>query len=116
MIRRPPRSTRTDTLFPYTTLFRSAIGGSLGCRQKARRAGQAVRLHHAAQEIAEGVRQRPGGVAEAAGGDPAVRPLPAEGPVDLAPPRLAVALAISADRRVGIESDSTCSTRWWPYN
>src|SRR3546814_15407436 len=26
MIRRPPISTRTDTLFPYTTLFRSAIG------------------------------------------------------------------------------------------
>src|SRR3546814_11575616 len=26
MIRRPPRSTRTDTLFPYTTLFRSDIG------------------------------------------------------------------------------------------
>src|SRR3546814_7893118 len=26
MIRRPPRSTRTDTLFPYTTLFRSAPG------------------------------------------------------------------------------------------
>src|SRR3546814_12790632 len=26
MIRRPPRSTRTDTLFPYTTLFRSAGG------------------------------------------------------------------------------------------
>src|SRR3546814_10893146 len=26
MIRRPPRSTRTDTLFPYTTLFRSQIG------------------------------------------------------------------------------------------
>src|SRR3546814_19879905 len=26
MIRRPPRSTRTDTLFPYTTLFRSIIG------------------------------------------------------------------------------------------
>src|SRR3546814_8799318 len=25
MIRRPPRSTRTDTLFPYTTLFRSRI-------------------------------------------------------------------------------------------
>src|SRR3546814_12855059 len=27
MIRRPPRSTRTDTLFPYTTLFRSALSG-----------------------------------------------------------------------------------------
>src|SRR3546814_15514807 len=26
MIRRPPRSTRTDTLFPYTTLFRSVRG------------------------------------------------------------------------------------------
>src|SRR3546814_15523273 len=26
MIRRPPRSTRTDTLFPYTTLFRSRQG------------------------------------------------------------------------------------------
>src|SRR3546814_13207528 len=27
MIRRPPRSTRTDTLFPYTTLFRSKAAG-----------------------------------------------------------------------------------------
>src|SRR3546814_16610063 len=27
MIRRPPRSTRTDTLFPYTTLFRSSATG-----------------------------------------------------------------------------------------
>src|SRR3546814_2288541 len=27
MIRRPPRSTRTDTLFPYTTLFRSGLFG-----------------------------------------------------------------------------------------
>src|SRR3546814_2129907 len=26
MIRRPPRSTRTDTLFPYTTLFRIGVG------------------------------------------------------------------------------------------
>src|SRR3546814_19771502 len=30
MIRRPPRSTRTDTLFPYTTLFRSIGAGSYG--------------------------------------------------------------------------------------
>src|SRR3546814_7561622 len=28
MIRRPPRSTRTDTLFPYTTLFRSFLPGA----------------------------------------------------------------------------------------
>src|SRR3546814_3934505 len=36
MIRRPPRSTRTDTLFPYTTLFRS--NNSCG---RIRRAGEA---------------------------------------------------------------------------
>src|SRR3546814_11165450 len=33
MIRRPPRSTRTDTLFPYTTLFRSGQTGSETSRQ-----------------------------------------------------------------------------------
>src|SRR3546814_5045643 len=32
MIRRPPRSTRTDTLFPYTTLFRSARRHAAGGR------------------------------------------------------------------------------------
>src|SRR3546814_5153249 len=32
MIRRPPRSTRTDTLFPYTTLFRSGLG--IECRMQ----------------------------------------------------------------------------------
>src|SRR3546814_15536990 len=30
MIRRPPRSTRTDTLFPYTTLFRSVVADRRG--------------------------------------------------------------------------------------
>src|SRR3546814_1317891 len=35
MIRRPPRSTRTDTLFPYTTLFRSRRQGIV-CRAVAR--------------------------------------------------------------------------------
>src|SRR3546814_4251704 len=50
MIRRPPRSTRTDTLFPYTTLFRSsrslalstqanAIVAASQCHARARRAG-----------------------------------------------------------------------------
>src|SRR3546814_7307633 len=48
MIRRPPRSTRTDTLFPYTTLFRSRFaenhptGRDHGAEQgdAARRAGR----------------------------------------------------------------------------
>src|SRR3546814_14859989 len=36
MIRRPPRSTRTDTLFPYTKLFRSSVGTAGGdCRGRA---------------------------------------------------------------------------------
>src|SRR3546814_5801987 len=39
MIRRPPRSTRTDTLFPYTTLFRSAAG--------ARKPATGLHRHHA---------------------------------------------------------------------
>src|SRR3546814_11053212 len=33
MIRRPPRSTRTDTLFPYTTLFRSNLLAHFGVRR-----------------------------------------------------------------------------------
>src|SRR3546814_406420 len=49
MIRRPPRSTRTDTLFPYTTLFRSSdpgadrqghAGGDAQDRQQGRDAGR----------------------------------------------------------------------------
>src|SRR3546814_18906279 len=60
MIRRPPRSTRTDTLFPYTTLFRSAhclkgveaavaefdasfeLVGRLGCDEVDRPSGRIV--------------------------------------------------------------------------
>src|SRR3546814_7605627 len=37
MLRRPPRSTRTDTLFPYTTLFRSVVGRDDGRAQRLRR-------------------------------------------------------------------------------
>src|SRR3546814_7202170 len=34
MIRRPPISTRTDTLFPYTTLFRSAVSADLAATDR----------------------------------------------------------------------------------
>src|SRR3546814_8837661 len=47
MIRRPPRSTRTDTLFPYTTLFRSPAG---------RRAGN-HRRQYVAAAIVDRIRQ-----------------------------------------------------------
>src|SRR3546814_8503405 len=41
MIRRPPRSTRTDTLFPYTTLFRSPAANPAPARIAGRAAPQA---------------------------------------------------------------------------
>src|SRR3546814_10724566 len=50
MIRRPPRSTRTDTLFPYTTLFRSpnlyllCVGGGRAGRTAQRRRTSAISL------------------------------------------------------------------------
>src|SRR3546814_11389430 len=55
MIRRPPRSTRTDTLFPYTTLFRSAgqphrQGEGGGIEQQRILGG--VELHRAAEDAA----------------------------------------------------------------
>src|SRR3546814_1762738 len=56
MIRRPPRSTRTDTLFPYTTLFRSL-------RRPCRRAGgqgQGARDRPARQGPPVDARRRPG--------------------------------------------------------
>src|SRR3546814_12978922 len=61
MIRRPPRSTRTDTLFPYTTLFRSDAGADLD--QLELQAGQRPVRHGlgqfaAAQEGCQVVGQR----------------------------------------------------------
>src|SRR3546814_4239416 len=40
MIRRPPRSTRTDTLFPYTTLFRSHVQRSVSAAAALRSSGR----------------------------------------------------------------------------
>src|SRR3546814_16327081 len=53
MIRRPPRSTRTDTLFPYTTLFRSNAddGGVAGLLEPGR--CPVARRQHAQQRCAD---------------------------------------------------------------
>src|SRR3546814_6292309 len=48
MIRRPPRSTRTDPLLPYTTLFRSRDAGRCGTSDVG--AGRRTRLHHDLRE------------------------------------------------------------------
>src|SRR3546814_1896398 len=62
MIRRPPRSTRTDTLFPYTTLFRSfgravELGGpfkeglvAIGDRRQAQRGDIILHPHRRLQD------------------------------------------------------------------
>src|SRR3546814_1275989 len=65
MIRRPPRSTRTDTLFPYTTLFRSKLADALAFRDQARMSCQRPRAALALpparcdrDEVRPGKRQR----------------------------------------------------------
>src|SRR3546814_11770851 len=59
MILRPPRSTRTDTLLPYTTLFRSAgFGGTGPCRHHRDQRGALV-LGHRRRELAD-IRTRVG--------------------------------------------------------
>src|SRR3546814_8134927 len=59
MIRRPPRATRTDTLFPYTTLFRSPGGARAGDHRGDDRAGDRrdadVRAHPPGRGVADGV-------------------------------------------------------------
>src|SRR3546814_4539311 len=48
MIRRPPRSTRTDTLFPYTTLFRSIRAAGRSYRTERPRPNRRSALHQRA--------------------------------------------------------------------
>src|SRR3546814_17668378 len=68
MIRRPPRSTRTDTLFPYTTLFRSLLDREYRVHQRAalpairfgqRDAKQARRRHLPGNVAGKFLRMRP---------------------------------------------------------
>src|SRR3546814_3215145 len=53
MIRRPPRSTRTDTLFPYTTLFRSALQGRSRGRERGDLRGRDVRAYGGLADLLE---------------------------------------------------------------
>src|SRR3546814_3136281 len=62
MIRRPPRSTRTDTLFPYTTLFRSTLRHGKKARKQAQhgscRAGRLLRITYAYYVLREACRRK----------------------------------------------------------
>src|SRR3546814_4500189 len=64
MIRRPPRSTRTDTLFPYTTLFRSLIVAPAKNLQGA----VGMQARHVAGRIKQPVDTRSRAGPESAGG------------------------------------------------
>src|SRR3546814_10727488 len=58
MIRRPPRSTRTDTLFPYTTLFRSSERArAAAVRQHQQRMAAATRQNEGMGERMEGAKE-----------------------------------------------------------
>src|SRR3546814_13510921 len=100
MIRRPPRSTRTDTLFPYTTLFRS-LGVLLAygiVSPLASRLEQIVEedgeIYHVAKAI----------IISSLFGNP--QPIVIE----------AARTSRSEERRVGKGCVSTCRSRWSPYH
>src|SRR3546814_19136580 len=125
MIRRPPRSTRTATLFPYTTLFRS-FGIEDGDAALAHRADAdaAAFLDRQAVEQAKGGRgadKAPGRPRrrrrEFAGCDDLQRPDACDPPLgDIErPPAGREADDVGAEeRRVGTESVTRWQTRWAP--
>src|SRR3546814_20501189 len=108
MIRRPPRSTRTDTLFPYTTLFRSLFGdGRSACPT-----GSGV--DRAATS------QAPTMTADLPQFDsheqPAAGQLGHQVENFLPPTSKMLPAYRSEERRVGKECVSTCRSRWSPYH
>src|SRR3546814_18558413 len=111
--RRPPGSTRTDTLFPYTTLFRST-GPGRPRRGRGRGAGLTWRL------------EKPETTPYS---DPPVTKPPAipqayEAVTDVTVvlsgrdecAQLVAGVLRSEERRVGKECVRTCRSRWWAYH
>src|SRR3546814_12728389 len=118
MLLRPPGSTRTATLFPYTTLFRSGRGRGARPVPGVPR-GQAAELADRRpilqrQDHAEAHRRL---TAAGAGGT-----MPSHAETYLAQAaeicrRIDPAeVEGSEERRVGKEGVSTCRSRWWPYH
>src|SRR3546814_11849379 len=127
MIRRPPRSTRTDTLFPYTTLFRSAdLEGGLAF-QRAGNGGDAVQQLLVQQEIlAQRLarlqsmggdhlsqrRERPTGIGSHGPQQPGVSRARAASAAILIAAIIAPGLALSVPAKIGRAS---CRERVCPY-
>src|SRR3546814_13199481 len=109
MIRRPPRSTRTDTLFPYTTLFRSV---TLQLYYDFLPLGRKLRLIENLQKsmlIWNSLYSSSASLACPAIPTASRAARLAESPKCQQPRR-------SEERRVGKECVSTCRSRWSPYH
>src|SRR3546814_16380962 len=111
MIRRPPRSTRTDTLFPDTTLFRSPTSSRHEKWVKNSVIGKLLKR----QNPARWPGSMEGEDRDAVGGS--ARPVESRKVIDLQ--RVAVEVAVigrSGARRVGEECVRKCRSRWTPYH
>src|SRR3546814_3757498 len=116
MIRRPPRSTRTDTLFPYTTLFRSSPSRGRECaapapqtsKQEHHRRGKEDRETLQEQPHVAAARQQGLRRATLFGDRAAQRALPVGRPANPRDHELAGAMraypAANVDALVGVES------------
>src|SRR3546814_16595848 len=107
MIRRPPRSTRTDTLFPYTTLFRSV---ELWPSQRE----AAQRSTDVTDDLVVALPTSAGKTREAQ--IAALMTLSSARRVLIVTPLRAFCTTRSGERRVGKECVSTCRSRWSPYH
>src|SRR3546814_15845236 len=116
MIRRPPRSTRTDTLFPYTTLFRSWTAMLDETRAQAQKLDKAIanqkesdRTHGEIQSWLRDLGLALGYDVWIAAND--------RGRLHEGLPLGSRCLdSRSEERRVGNECVSTCRSRWSPYH
>src|SRR3546814_14450759 len=105
MIRRPPRSTRTDTLFPYTTLFRSVYGLRSGSIK--------TQLEDSLGQVQITGFLLPG---EIIGMDGLLENTQTSHAIALEDTEVCVIRIRSEERRVGKECVSTCRSRWSPYH
>src|SRR3546814_13285204 len=121
MLRRPPRSTRTDTLFPYTTLVRSG-GRSVPPKHVDRSLGRLI-LKNIIQRRIDIQHWATVGAAFIPGLDMTnILVNPRIAPVRIGKKVEAILLTIqpgklgkrSEERRVGKECVSTCRSRWSP--
>src|SRR3546814_15815488 len=120
MIRRPPRSTRTDTLFPYTTLFRSDVASfhtdplstnNARVKNVRKLARRSFRAEHR-QFVADGPKAVEGALTVAGCAVEVIAP--ANSSAEYAH-RRARPGARSAERRVGRRVVRTCISRWSPH-